>query len=142
MSPKKHKLSVAIDQDYCLLGIVSDEPDYKLCWLMNEKLKFSFSKTDDLILYNPKNRAELLFSIFHYLDESTMINYRLIRNRLESDFFLLELKNIDYLLHIQGDLKSDDIQDLIAGLLTVESIRMCVPVDLQKIKNKERLHLW
>jgi hypothetical protein len=142
LSPKKHKLSVSIEEDYCLLGLVSDEPDYKLCWLINEQLKYSFSKTDDLALFNRKSNTEQLFSIFHFLDESTMVNYRLIANRHESDFFLAELKNIDYVLHIQGDLKSDDIQDVIAGLISVESIRMCVPVDLHKIKERDRLHLW
>jgi hypothetical protein len=142
LSPKKHKLAVSIDEDYCLLGIVSDEPDYKLCWLINEQLKFSFSKTDNLTLFNRKTNTEQIFSIFLYLDESTMINYRLIANRNESDIYLAELKNIDYVLHIQGELKSDDILDMITELLSVESIRMCAPIDLKKIKQQDRLQLW
>ena len=142
MSPKKHKLSVSIEEDYCLLGVVSDEPDYKLCWLINERLNFSFKKADDLLLFNGKVNEEQPYSIFQYDDENTMLSYRLIGNRVESGYFLLDLKNIDYILHIQGDIKPDNINELIRKLVSIDSIRMCVPVDLKKIKDRERLQLW
>ena len=38
MAIKKHKLSLAIQEDFCLLGMVSDDPDYKLCWAINQAL--------------------------------------------------------------------------------------------------------
>lgn len=142
MSQKKHKLSVSIEENYCLLGIVSDEPDYKLCWLINEKLKFSFRKTSNLELYNKKSGEDEVYPIFLFEDESTMLNYRLISNRGESAYYLSELKNIDYMLHIQGDLVPDNIKDLLKKLQKVDSIRLCVPVDLRKIKDKGRLQLW
>ena len=55
---------------------------------------------------------------------------------------ITELKNIDYILHIQGYINPDDIQKMITDLSSVKTIRMCVPVDLQKIKDQERLQLW
>ena len=142
MGSKKHKLSVSIDENYCLLGIVSDEPDYKLCWLINEGLKFSLGKTDNLLLFNKKIGEEQVYTLFQYDEEATMLTYRLISNRGESGYFLPELKHIDYVLHIQGELVPEDIKDLIKKILKVHSIRMCVPVDLTKIKDRERLQLW
>ena len=142
MSPRKHKLSVSIEEDYCLLGIVSDDPDYKLCWSMNERLKFSLTKTDDLVLFNRKLNGEQEFPIFHFHDESTMITYRIIRNRIDSGYYLSGLKNIDFLLHIQGEIYSDSIKELISRLGSIDSVRMCVPVNLSKIKERDRLQLW
>lgn len=142
MSPKKHKLEVSIDEDYCLLGIVSDEPDYKLCWLINDRLKFSFTRTEDIVLYNKKIDEDQVFSIFLFDDEATMLTYRLIRNRGEAGYFLQDLRNIDYVLHIQGEIIQEDIKKLLKNIATVDSVRMCVPVDLRKIKDRERLQLW
>ena len=39
---------MAMEEDYCLLGVVTDEPDYKLCWMINQSLRMNFEKQDDL----------------------------------------------------------------------------------------------
>jgi len=142
LSAKKHKLSVSIEEDYCLLGIVSDEPDYKVCWLLNQQLNFSLARIDDLKLFSKKLNEEQEVSIFKYYDENKLISYRLIVNKTSSGYFLPELKNIDYLLHIQGDIILDEITKIIKQISSIKAIRMCVPVDLSKIKERERLQLW
>ena len=142
MTLKKHKLSVSIDENYCLLGILSDEPDYKLCWLINDKLKMAFAKSDDLPFFNKKTASENLFSMFIFDDENAMLTYRFIRNRSESACFLSDLVNLDYVLHIQGDLIPDDLDTLVSKLNSLKEIRMCVPVDLGKLKDRDRLQLW
>lgn len=142
MSLKKHKLSVAFDEDYCLLGIASDEPDYKLCWLINQQLGISFIKGDDLVVFNRKMNEQQEVSLFTYYDDNKMVTYRLISNRFSSGYFLSDLKNIDYVLHIQGEVVTNEIDELIARIIKTEGIRMCVPVDLRKIRERERLHLW
>ncbi|MCF8225677.1 MAG: IPExxxVDY family protein [Bacteroidales bacterium] len=142
MGPKKHKLSVSMEQNYCLLGIVSDEPDYKLCWLMNNGIQTSFVKVDDLVVYNKKLDAGQSHSLFYFENENTMLTYRFIKNLADHGYFISNLRNIDYLLHIQGDIIHHEIEELIKALNALKSIRMCVPVDLHKISEKERLHLW
>lgn len=131
-----------MEENYCLLGISTDEPDYKLCWLINEQLRMSFVKTDNLAVFHKKLGKEQEFSLFQYEDENTMLVYRIIGNRSEAGFFLSDLKNIDFLLHIQGDQINDDISNLVSALNGLESIRMCVPVDLSKVREKDRLQLW
>ncbi len=142
MNPKKHKLSVAFDEDLCLLGIASDEPDYKLCWLINQQLGTSFAKGDDFVVFNSKMNQQQEVSLFTYFDENKMVTYRLISNRPSPGYFLSDLKNIDYVLHIQGDVATTEIADLIGRIIKTEGIRMCVPVDLRKIRERERLYLW
>lgn len=142
MSLKKHKLSVAIEENYCVLGILSDEPDYKLCWLINNSLRFSFIKDEDLSFITHEEELKQSFSLFRYIHENTMLTYRLIKNRSETGFYLKDLQNIDYLLHIQGGIVTEQIKILIARLQDIDVIRLCVPIDLSRIRQKDRLQLW
>jgi hypothetical protein len=139
---KKHKLDLAIDEDYCLLGVVSDEPDYKLCWMINHSLDMNFERQEDLQLFHPRLKQEQDFSLFSFHDENALITFRIIRNRTENGYYLDELKNIDYLIHIQGEIDTSKIKDFIHAVGALKSVRMCVPSDLTRIKNRERLLLW
>ena len=142
MAVKKHKLEVAIEEDFCLLGVVSDEPDYRLCWMINRALGMEFEKADDLILRHRKYPEEQQFSMFVFDDEEAMITYRVIKNRAEVGYFMDELKNLDFLVHIQGEIFSDQLSSFVHAVNAIEAVRMCIPVNLQKIKYKERLWLW
>jgi len=141
LAQKKHKLSVSFEDDYGILGLLSDEPDYKLCWLMNEHLNTGFSKVEDIAVFNKKAGADQLHSMFYYSDENAMLTYRLIRNRAQNGYFLTELKNMDYFLHIQGEVAALDTRNFIERINSLEAIRMCIPVDLTKIQQKDRFYL-
>ncbi len=142
MAVKKHKLEVSFAEDFCLLGIVADEPDYKLCWRINQALELGFEKMDDLLLYHRKYQQEQEFSNFAFEDEETMVTYRIVKNRSENGYFIDELKNLDFLVHIQGEISAEKISAFMQSVGILSPIRMCVPVDLKKIKNKDRLLLW
>jgi hypothetical protein len=142
MAVKKHKLKLAMEEDFCLLGVVTDDPDYKLCWRINQSLDMNFEKQEELRLFHRKMNEDQLFSNFSYHDEETLITYRLIKNRTAKGYFLDELKNIDYLIHIQGEINADRISEFMTSVGALEQVRMCVPSDLSRVKNKERLLLW
>jgi len=142
MGVKRHKLELAMDEDFCLLGVVADEPDYKLCWMINQALDMDFEKQEDLKLYHRKRNEDQVFSIFSFYDRDALITYRIIRNKSENGYFLDELKNIDYLIHIQGEIHADRISDFMLSVNSLQPVRMCVPSDLSRIKNKERLFIW
>ena len=131
-----------MEEDFCLLGVVADEPDYKLCWMINQALDMNFEKQEDLQLYHRKRNEEQVFSLFSYYDPDAMITYRIIRNKSENGYFLDEMKNIDYLIHIQGEIHADRISDFMQSVNSLKPVRMCVPSDLSRIKNKERLFIW
>ena len=142
MAVKKHKLELSIEEDFCLLGVVTDEQDYKLCWLINQALDMNFEKQEELELFHSKLNEDQVFSHFSYHDNDALITYRIIRNRSENGYFLDELKNIDYLIHIQGEINTARIDGFMLSVGALEPVRMCVPSDLSRIKNKERLLLW
>lgn len=142
MALKKHKLELSIDADYCLLGLVSDEPDYRLAWLLNRALHADFKKEEDLMVYHKKSKLDQEVSLFSWEDEGAMLTYRLIRNRAHAGFFLDDLKNLDYLLHIQGEVNESKVEQFIQGAGGLPEIRLCVPVDLGSIRQQDRLLLW
>ncbi|MCD4710337.1 MAG: IPExxxVDY family protein [Bacteroidales bacterium] len=142
MGVKKHKLDLAFEEDFCLLGVVSDESDYKLCWMINRSLDMNFEKQEELQLFHRKLKEEQVFSLFSYHDDDALITFRIIKNRTENGYYLDELKNIDYLIHIQGEINTIRISNFMLSVGALESVRMCVPSDLSRIKNKERLLLW
>ena len=142
MGVKKHKLDLAMEEDFCLLGVVSDEPDYKLCWMINQNLDMNFEKQEDLHLYHRKLNEEQVFPLFSFHDDNSLITFRIIKNRCENGFFLEESKNIDYLIHIQGEINTSRISGFMHSVGSLDAVRMCVPSDLSRIKNKERLLLW
>jgi len=142
MAVKKHKLELSIEEDFCLLSVVTDEQDYKLCWLINQALDMNFEKQEELELFHSKLNEDQVFSHFSYHDNEALITFRIIGNRSENGYFLDELKNIDYLIHIQGEINTARIDGFMLSVGALEPVRMCVPSDLSRIKNKERLLLW
>ena len=84
MGVKKHKLEMAIEEDFCILGVVTDETDYKLCWMINQSLNMNFEKQDDLKLYHRKLKEEQVFSHFSYYDDDALITFRIIKNTTEN----------------------------------------------------------
>ena len=133
---------MAIEEDFCILGVVTDEADYKLCWMINQSLNMNFEKQDELKLYHRKLKEEQVFSHFSYYDNDALITFRIIKNRSENGYYLDALKNIDYLIHIQGEINTVRISNFMLSIGGFETVRMCVPSDLSRIKNKERLLLW
>ena len=71
-----------------------------------------------------------------------MLTYRIIRNRAVNGYILSELKNVDYILHIQGEIAFLNTAVLVERINNLDAIRMCVTVELNKLKEKDRLHLW
>ena len=70
------------------------------------------------------------------------MTYRIIKNRSEQGYYLDELKNLDYLVHIQGEITTEKINELMQAIGALAPVRMCVPVDLNRLRQKERLLLW
>lgn len=133
---------MAIEEDFCLLGLATDEPDYKLCWRINQALDLSFKRMDDLVLFHKRLNEDQSFPLFCYKDEDALLTYRVISNRAEQGYFLDELKNLDFLIHIQGEINTEKISLFLQEVSKMFGVRMCIPVDLAKIRNMERLLLW
>jgi hypothetical protein len=140
---KKHKLLVNEEADFALLGIVTAENDYRLSWILNNKMQWQLEKQENILIQKKKVPAPVLaFSNFFFEDPDSLISFTLIKNQDKLQNFLLDdQKGFDYLLMIQGDhtleVELQNIQDQIRNINVISTASY---IDIQKLKNPEFLH--
>ncbi|UQD55429.1 IPExxxVDY family protein [Flavobacterium sp. K5-23] len=157
-----HKLDLGdFDEiDYLLVAIHTTLEDYRLAYLINQKLDINLSKNKDDIQVNSKE-GEAKFSRFHHYNSDKTISWNLIQNRNEvfqekkdsiqnlfSDttlevstkvYLLPEFKKADYFLKIENNIEMIDLSIMKKLLNTIDSISTVYTVDINKIKSKNNL---
>lgn len=136
---KTEKLHISFDDifDYRLVGISSQERDYRLCWAINQLLHIDMVRVPDHLM---ESRAHIAgFPFFECIQEETGDVYRLLSNRFEQKILMKELKTIDYFLLIQT--QQDFIADVIHRLTTLEFVIWASEIDVNQLKEKDLLYL-
>jgi hypothetical protein len=124
-----HKLVSEPNEQFLLIGIVSHENDYRLSWAFNQYMKMKFIKTESLVINQPKLEENPVFSVFKYEDEESYVMYYLIANKSENGFLIPELKNVDYILKISGELKDSMLKDLLVRIKKMEFISTAFKIE-------------
>ncbi len=154
-----HKLHLEdFDQiDYNLIAIHTSLEDYKLAFKLNQSLAIGLSKNEKEIPIEVKEKVAH-FSRFTFEDEEKMMIWDLIQNKQEIDLsvqtstvnlfdnkyittqisLVNELKKVDYLLKIEGNLNFK-VKDIIDKINKIDSISTVYEVDAYKIKSKNNL---
>lgn len=122
-----------------LAGISSAENDYKISWSLNQNLGINLVRINDLEIYHKRLDDIQAFSQFVYVDEETMIQYRLIANRSVNGYLLEEMTNLDYLLQITGDTDEGWMELLMAKMNRIEGIILAFPLDPNTLKSRKKL---
>ena len=139
MPKKVHKLTEKEDYRFKLAGISSAENDYKLSWSLNQSLGISLIRLNNLEIYHKRLVDKQAFSQFEYIDEETLLQYRLISNRSVNGYLLEEMTNLDYLLQISGDINDGWMEDLIAKMNSIDGIILAFPLDPATLKSRKKL---
>ncbi|MCD6200653.1 MAG: IPExxxVDY family protein [Bacteroidales bacterium] len=127
---KKHRISLEPDRNYYLAAIASHEKVYYMGWILNRELGIHFVRSADFC--TTRKSTNLFFPVFAWKDEYKMLSWHLISNRSEHGFFLDDLKNIDFLLHITPNPGAAFIDNLENKLKTIPVIYAFFPVDPQE----------
>jgi hypothetical protein len=136
---RKHKLEYAERFDFLLLGMSSTENDYRLIWQINKQLGFEFIKTDNHKIKAKGSLPELEFSHYIFEHEDLYLVFRIISNKSPDGVLMEELKNIDFLLIVQGKIEDANINELVSGLKSIEHIQAVFRIDPSGLKSRERL---
>jgi hypothetical protein len=136
---KSHKLIYEPDYSFILIGISSPENDYHLSWLINRKLNIGLSKIQNLQIFNKKLGKTQEFSIYSYEDDKKIIQYNLISNRCEDGFLIEEIRNIDYLMQIQGTVSEKQQEKIVTSLKEIEMINTSFLINPKTLKSRQRL---
>ena len=125
--------------DFVYFGLVSPEPDYKLCLLLNSKFRISLKHTDPVHI--SENPSEKVFSRFSTDTRQAGISFSLVSNRSEKDYLVKKLKNVDYIFIIHDPEKELDLKKLSAELRDVDSVTAVFRIDPAGIKDKSIQYL-
>ncbi len=133
------QLKVNQNSESVLAGIVSAEPDYKLSLSINRKLKTSLRSQNPVLVSGDKG-SELAFSRFSDMS-SSYGPVELISNRIDKNFLIRKLKNIDYIFHLHGSGDPAAVDKLISLLKGIESVTAVFIIDPKSLKDKNLHHI-
>ena len=136
----KIQLSVSEQDEPSVFGIVTSDPDYKLSLKLNNKLKI-FLKGSAPLEADSKKNEKLYFSKFSDLSDAPDSVFHLISNRSGKNFFLRDLKNIDYILVLYDPGSKYKIEQITAILREIETITAVFNIDRKALKNKSLVYL-
>jgi hypothetical protein len=137
-SPEKKKtLRLKVDNDirYRLIGISCHENDYRLVWAINNMLKMQFVRLDNLLVHNTKLNQDLEFSRYYYQDEDRYLTHYLISNRCPDGYLFPEIRKLDFLLRMSGEVNASDIENLIKGFRKIEIISAVYQIQPGSLRN-------
>jgi hypothetical protein len=132
------KLQISEANRYALIGISSHENDYRLVWAMNNAFSYQFTRIENLVIFSQKVNADLEFSRFTFTDEDKYLTYHLISNRCPDGFLFPEIKNLDYLLQIMGELDARHLAAILKELKKVSIVSAVFMIDPKQLKDAER----
>jgi len=121
------------------MGISSHENDYRLVWAINNELKTQFVKTENLVKDLQGHNDRLEFSCFTFHDQERYLTFTLISNRCPDGFLFPELKNIDFLMRIQGEISDRELKEINQDIKSVPVISASFIMDPGKIKGISRI---
>lgn len=124
---------------FSLIGVSCHMKDYRISFLLNKYLGFDLLKMEDLkITFNNKqDPAE--FSFYYYYDEDYFNTYYLMSNRSQEVVLAPEIKQVDFLLIVEGEFKKSQMDRLIKSIRNIPNVLAAYEVKFSEIKNFETL---
>jgi hypothetical protein len=111
---------------YTLTGISCHLKDYRLSFLLNQKLGSDFRKMDDL----PGE-----YSLYFYRDEECRNTHSLICNRSAGKVLFPELKQTDFIMLVEGPFKKNQLSRLINAVKAIPNVLTAFEIQPASLKN-------
>ncbi len=131
----KTKLHIDYDYDFCLIGIVCSDKDYRLSWQLNTALHLQLGKAADHTTNNSSH------SLFSYVNEEQFREYYLLANKGNGSNLIEEHRNIDYFFIIKGPLEEDEKRDMLELIKKQDTVIAAYLIDVPSLKSKQNLML-
>lgn len=131
---KTLKLKIENHINFSIIGISSHENDYHLVWEINEKLGMQLMRIDNLVVHIARLAEDMEFSRYLFDDEDRYIKYYLISNRCPDGFLFPEIKNLDFILQITGDLTASGLKDIEKRIKSLNVVSAAFTLKPEKIK--------
>lgn len=119
---KKFKLDLGGKSQSWLLGILTDETDFKLSWLINQSLQIKLSRDEDLTWLSNSLPNPLAFPVYADLT-SKFGPVRLLKNRTLEGLWIKGYKQVDYLFIVMNKENPVSQQKILEKLQNTNGIR-------------------
>jgi len=130
----KTRLKVEYDFDFCLIGIVCSEKDFRLCWMINNQLELKLAKAEDHV------SAVGSHSLFVYVNDELMQEYYLVANKSDNGKLLLEEhQHTDYFLMVKGETTDEEKKYFAEQIKKLSSVSASYLIDADALKSKHNL---
>jgi hypothetical protein len=122
---------------FTFIGISCHLLDYRLLYEFNKQLEFSFSKECDFLAPILKGKKPIPYSFYLYKDEDHRLTYYLLSNRSEEGLLFPTIKQADYMLIIEGEIKKQKTETFLSSLRTVPKVLMAFEIKATDLKGIE-----
>jgi hypothetical protein len=83
------------------LGLLTDEPDYRVCWLLNHHFNFELVRTEDISVTDKNSPDIQSYTCFESIS-GHQPSVKLIANRSKAGLWLTVFRQVDFLLAVSG----------------------------------------
>lgn len=129
-------------RDTKLIGMVSRQKDYELCWQINRLLGFNFKMNNELEVMLIKKEKKCYFTVYEYNEPTRFTQHYLYNNHYKAEYLLPALKNIDFIWLVKGSYyNEEETQWLTEALKRMNGVQLVTLLKADDLKNKENLIL-
>jgi hypothetical protein len=129
----KIRLQFEHDYDFCLIGIVCHDKDYRLCWMLNTLFNLKLTKVDNHVTEHSSH------STFSFNQEDYFRDYYLIANRGKDGLLVDEHKQMDYFFIVKGNIEPEERKLLVEQIKKADMILGAYSIDAQTLRSKHNL---
>lgn len=130
----KTRLNIEYDFDFCLIGIVCPERDFRLCWMLNNQLALKMIKVEEHTSGAGKH------SLFSFIDETLMREYHLVVNKADTGKPMLEEHpHTDYFMIMKGELNEEEKRYFAEQIKKLNTVSASYLVAVEALKSKQNL---
>ncbi len=122
--------------DVRLIGITSPLESFEFIFLINQSFNFNFKRNHELM----RSKDEIDFAAYDFFEKNRHANHIIYSNRNKTDFYLSELKNVDFIWMI--DCQSNLEQIIKNSLEIIPKLKnspYCFEINIEQIKEKQLL---
>lgn len=127
-------------EDARLIGIQSPMEPHRFVWMVNRQFgyRFQYQNGGEIRMQAQKRMYE--FPVYQCPEPNMELLHMLYINSDDGKHLLPELKHIDFLWLLKGNISSDDfLESLMAELRKLEQVQLVIELTNEKIKHKENL---
>jgi hypothetical protein len=101
------------------LGILTDEPDYRLCWLLNQNFPWDLARAEDIPVTAKNSPIPQSYACFVSKSGHQPV-IKLISNRSAEGLWLTLFRQVDFLLVVSGQDPSGPFLDDLKAALSIK----------------------